>query len=100
MNISKMYPEDVAKYAQQDSRALSKVAEEDLLYELKTRLCDEDFSAQQLANSLKMLTVKYDLWVMNSEEKLAGPVELFPGDGSFASYLKALRKAKLDDKKE
>jgi len=64
MNISKMYPEDVAKYAQQDSQALSKVAEEDLLYELKTRLCENaTLPAEQLANSL------YDLWVMNSDKK-------------------------------
>ena len=39
MNISKMFPEDVAKYACLDSRALSEVSDEDLLYELKTRLC-------------------------------------------------------------
>ena len=65
MNISKMYPEDVAKYAQQDSRALSEVAEEDLLYELKTRLCENaTLPAEQLAKSL------YDLWEMNKEKEV------------------------------
>ena len=64
MNISKTFPEDVAKYARQDSRALSEVAEEDLLYELKTRLCENaTLPAEQLANSL------YDLLVMNSDKK-------------------------------
>ena len=57
-------PEDVAKYAQQDSRALSEVAEEDLLYELKIRVCQNaTLPAEQLANSL------YDLWLMNSERE-------------------------------
>ena len=45
------WPEDVAKYAQQDSRALSEVADEDLLYELKTRLCQNaTLPAEQLTN--------------------------------------------------
>ena len=57
-------PEDVAKYAQQDSRALSEVAEEDLLYELKISVCQNaTLPAEQLANSL------YDLWLMNSERE-------------------------------
>ena len=34
-NIRRMTPEDVAKYAQQDSRALSEVADTDILDELK-----------------------------------------------------------------
>ena len=63
-NIRRMTPEDVAKYAQQDSRALSEVADTDILEELKIRLNENaTWPAEQLAKSL------YDLWKMNKEEE-------------------------------
>jgi len=63
-NIRRMTPEDVAKYAQKDSRALREVADTDILDELKIRLCQTaTLPAEQLANSL------YDLWKMNKEKE-------------------------------
>ena len=62
--IRRMTPEDVAKYAQQDSRALSEVADTDILEELKIRLNENaTWPAEQLAKSL------YDLWKMNKEKE-------------------------------
>ena len=54
-------PEDVAKYANKDSRALSKVTDDDLLDELKARLLESaTLPAHELSERISDMLFHYD----------------------------------------
>ena len=57
----RIIPEDVAKYANKDSRALSKVTDDDLLDELQVRLFEyATLPADELAECMRDILFKYD----------------------------------------
>ena len=54
-------PEDVAKYSNKDSRALSKVADDDLLDELQVRLLEyAALAAHELSERISDIMFHYD----------------------------------------